>query len=75
MAKANLRSVLADNIRDYRAKESISQDAFAAHCGLHRTYIGSVERCERNVTLGTLEVFAKSMSISVPLLLTKGGVK
>ncbi len=67
--------MLAENIRAYRAGKSISQDAFAAQCGVHRTYMGSVERCERNVTLGTLEVFAKSMRISVPLLLTKGGVK
>ena len=75
MAKTCLRTVLAENIRAYRAREGISQDAFAAHCEVHRTYIGSVERCERNVTLGTLEMFAIGMKISVSLLLTKGGVK
>ena len=75
MAKVTLRAVLAENIRAYRARESISQDEFAAHCGVHRTYVGSVERCERNVTLATLELFAKAMATSVPALLTKGGGK
>ena len=42
-------------------------------CGLHRTYIGSVERCERNVTLSTLEVFATVLNTTVPALLTSKG--
>ena len=75
MAKNALRAVLAENLRAYRAREHLSQDAFAALCEVHRTYVGSVERCERNVTLGTLELFAEAMAISVPALLTKGGVK
>jgi len=36
---------------------------------------GQVERCERNVTLATLELFAKAMDVTVPQLLTKDGVK
>jgi len=43
----------------------------AEKCGLHRTYIGSVERCERNVTLSTLEVLASALGVSVPELLSK----
>ena len=39
-------------------------------CGLHRTYIGSIEREERNVTLSTLEVIAEALGISVTELLT-----
>lgn len=75
MAKITLRQILADNIRAYRQKAGMAQDAFAIHCGVHRTYVGSVERGERNVTLATLELFAKAMAVSVPELLTKGGVK
>jgi transcriptional regulator with XRE-family HTH domain len=71
MPKADLRDVLADNIRVYRRKHGISQDEFAAKCGVHRTYIGSVERCERNVTLSTLELIAKAMGYSVPELLCR----
>ena len=75
MAKADLRKILADNVRRHRAKVGISQDEFAILCGVHRTYVGSIERCERNVTLATLELFAKALGVSVPQLLTKDGVK
>ncbi len=74
MAKPNLRQILADNVRRYRSRVGISQDNFAIECGVHRTYVGQVERCERNVTLATLELFAKAMKTDVPKLLTKDGV-
>ena len=70
MAKPDLRDVLAENIRSYRQAHGVSQDVFADQCGVHRTYVGSVERCERNVTLATLELFAKAMDCSVPELLS-----
>jgi transcriptional regulator with XRE-family HTH domain len=75
MAKTNLRQVLAENIRSYRSRAGISQDEFAVQCGVHRTYVGSVERCERNVTLSTLEMIAKAIGVTTPELLTKNGVK
>jgi transcriptional regulator with XRE-family HTH domain len=74
MPKEDLRKVLADNIRAYRTREGLSQDEFAAKCGLHRTYVGSVERLERNVTLATLELLAKATGVSAALLITKGGM-
>ena len=69
-----MREILAENVRSYRRRNGVSQDEFAHQCGLHRTYIGSVERCERNVTLATLELLAKAMGVPVSALLTKGGV-
>ncbi len=69
-----MTQILADNIRTYRKARDISQEEFANLCQLHRTYIGSVERGERNVTLSTLEAIANAMRIGVPRLLTKGGV-
>ena len=65
-----LTAILAVNIRAFREEKSLSQEEFADICGLHRTYVGSVERGERNVTLSTLEVFASVMGLSVPQLLT-----
>lgn len=65
-----LTAVLATNIRAFREEKGLSQEAFADVCGLHRTYVGSVERGERNVTLSTLEVLASVMGVSVPQLLT-----
>ena len=65
-----ITQLLADNIRAFRTTKNISQEELADMCGLHRTYIGSVERGERNVTLSTLEVLAKALGVSVPNLLT-----
>lgn len=55
-----------------RRAKGLPQEALADACGLHRTYVGSVERGERNVTLSTLEVFAAALRVSVIDLLTKG---
>ena len=66
-----LRGTLAENIKLFRKKKVLSQEELAEQCGLHRTYIGSVERHERNVTLSTLEVLSETLGISVPRLLTK----
>lgn len=65
-----LTAILATNIREFRERKGLSQEGFADVCGLHRTYVGSVERGERNVTLSTLELFASVMGVSVPQLLT-----
>lgn len=66
-----LTRILADNIRAYRRTKQISQEELAGMCNLHRTYVGSVERGERNVTLRTLETLAAALGVSVPELLTK----
>lgn len=70
-----LTAILATNIRAFREDKEISQEEFADLCGLHRTYVGSVERGERNVTLSTLEVFASVMGVSVPQLLAERAIK
>ena len=66
-----LRRILASNIRTIRLDKGMSQEQFANVCELHRTYIGSVERLERNVTLSTLVKFANSLGVSVIDLLTR----
>lgn len=70
MITIHLREVLSANIKAFRAAESLSQEAFAARCGLHRTYIGSVERGERNVTLETLQQLSDAMRVPAADLLT-----
>lgn len=69
-AGKQLTSVLAANLRRYRSAMRLSQEALAERCGLHRTYVGSVERSERNVSLSSLEVLARALGVSVPELLT-----
>lgn len=65
-----LTRTLAAKVRALRHEKGFSQEELAAHCGLHRTYIGSVERAERNVTLSTMEVLASALGVSVTDLLT-----
>ena len=67
---SSLRATLAKNVRSYRKDNGLSQEELADMCELHRTYIGSVEREERNVSLSTLEVLAQTLGVSVPELLT-----
>ena len=75
MGRADLRASLAGKVRAWRKAAGVSQDEFAVRCGLHRTYIGSVERQERNVTLTTLELLSRGTGLTVPALLSKGGAK
>ena len=67
----NLVSTLTQNLRAHRRNLGLSQEELADLCGLHRTYVGSVERGERNVTLSTLETLATALGVSVPELLTR----
>ena len=63
--------ILASNIRSRRRDRGLSQEALAEVCGLHRTYVGSVERGERNVTLSTLEAFSEALGVPVIELLAE----
>ena len=71
-----LRKTLADNVSSIRKKKAISQEALGDIAGLHRTFVGSIERAERNVSLSTLVALSIALGTSVPRLLTKtGGTK
>ncbi len=70
-ASKAIRSILAENIRSMRHERGISQEKLAELCDLHRTYVGSVERSERNVTLSSLEALALALGVTVPELLTQ----
>ena len=60
---------LGERIRNYRRKKGWSQEELANVSGLHRTYVGSVERGEKNLTLSTLQTIAKTLGISISQLL------
>ncbi|MBD3329392.1 helix-turn-helix domain-containing protein [Candidatus Dojkabacteria bacterium] len=66
-----LRRILAHNVRTFRRQKQLSQEELADLCGLHRTYVGSIERAERNATLSTLDTLATALNVSVPDLLIK----
>ena len=69
----NINVIAGKNIRAAREKMGLSQDAFADVCQIHRTYIGSVERGERNITLNTLAMIAKAAKTTPVALLTAKG--
>lgn len=60
---------LGENVRRRRENEGISQEELADRCGLHRTYVGSVERGERNVSLANIVRLAHALKTSPSLLL------
>lgn len=66
-----LRAILAENMRRERLKRGLSQEALAHACGLHRTYIGSVERCERNISIDNIQRLAAALEVSPVDLLRK----
>ncbi len=59
------RELLARRIRELRAEKGWSQEDLAEACGLHRTYVGDVERGERNVSVDNIEKIAKALGVSV----------
>lgn len=69
MSPDSLNRTLAANIKRHRRAQGWSQEELAERCGVHRTYIGSVERGERNVTLQTLEKIAGAMGVDAISLL------
>lgn len=58
-----LRRVLAANVRRLRKARGLSQEGFADLCGLHRTYIGGVERAEHNVSVDNIERMATALDL------------
>lgn len=61
--EGDLQRLVGDNLRAAREGRGISQEAFADLLGVHRTYLGAVERGERNLTLQTVERLAARLGI------------
>lgn len=65
------RSRLARNMRAMRAAKAMSQEELAHLANLHRTYVGSIERRERNVSLDNVEKLAVALGVDVLDLLAR----
>ena len=59
----------AKRVRAERKRLKLSQEDFAEVAGFHRTYIGMIERAEKNITLANIEKLAKALRLSISSLL------
>jgi transcriptional regulator with XRE-family HTH domain len=66
---ASARKVFGRNLRMRREALGVSQEALAHTANLHRTYIGSVERGERNVSIDNMERLAEAVDSTIAILL------
>jgi transcriptional regulator with XRE-family HTH domain len=70
LVEGELQRAVGRNLRSYRQARGLSQDAFAEVLGVHRTYMGGVERGERNLTLRSVERLAGALDLDPLDLLT-----
>lgn len=66
------RARLARRLRELRDIHEISQEELGARADLHRTYVGSIERRERNVSLDNVERIATALGVDICALLAAG---
>lgn len=65
MSKTTLQK-FGDKVREERHKLGLSQEELASRAGVHRTYIGMIERAEKNITLENIEKIASALNITLP---------
>jgi transcriptional regulator with XRE-family HTH domain len=70
VVKNDLQMALGERVRRLRTKQGYSQEAFADHIGVHRTFMGTVERGESNLSLQNLARIASGLGISLAKLFT-----
>lgn len=60
-----IKAIFGQRVRELRRAKGLSQEALALICQLDRTYIGGVERGERNISLLNIQKIAKALDVSV----------
>lgn len=71
ISEYEILNVFAQNVLFFRQKLKISQEELAFRAGVHRTYVGMIERAEKNITLVNIEKFAKALDVSISDLVEK----
>jgi len=69
MAKKKILVAFGDKVRELRKEKGLSQEDLSFKAYLHRTYIGMIERAEKNITLVNIEKIAKALDVSIKELL------
>lgn len=65
MAKKKILISFGNKVRELRKEKGLSQEELSFKADLHRTYIGMIERAEKNITLINIEKIAKALDIGV----------
>ncbi|OGX30653.1 MAG: transcriptional regulator [Omnitrophica WOR_2 bacterium RIFCSPHIGHO2_01_FULL_48_9] len=68
---AEINKKVGNNIRTYREKKGLTQEALAFEADLHRAYIGQIERGEKNIGVQNLEKISKALKIKISKLLAQ----
>jgi len=68
---SSLRRTLAQTLRKLRAERGLSQEELADAAGLHRTFVGAVERGERNISLDNIGKIATALDVPASVLFGK----
>ena len=63
--KREILQKFGQKVRTERARLGLSQEGLAAKTGVHRTYIGMIERAEKNITLENIEKVAKALNLKL----------
>ncbi len=71
LPEGKLQRRFGRNLREYRKARDLSQEAFADVLGVHRTYMGGIERGERNLTLKAVERYADRLGVDPLSLLNR----
>lgn len=58
-----------EKVREFRKEKGFSQEELAHKADLHRTYIGMIERAEKNITLLNIEKIAKALQVNIKELI------
>ena len=69
MAKNTVLMLFGNNVRKLRKSNGLSQEKLAEMADLHRTYIGMIERAEKNITLINIEKIAAALNVKITDLL------
>lgn len=71
MTTGTILDIFASNVQKYRKVLGLSQEKLAEKAGLHRTYIGMIERSEKNITLLNIEKIANALNVDIKDLFDK----
>ncbi len=69
ISKHDILNLFGDNVRKHRRLLDISQEELANRADLHRTYIGMIERAEKNITLVNMDKIANALKVNIEDLL------